>query len=267
MKRCLLLGCFFAIWIPVKAQTYKARVQTNLGTITVMLYDDTPKHRDAFLKLADNQYFDGTLFYRSVKNFVVQAGSSDSRNAPRGKHIGYGTAIPIDAEFVKKRYHKFGALCAPRQPEQVNHFKSSDVSQFYIVTGKVYTPQELDQLERTHNNPIKKEIKDTYLTPFIEELNQLKTTNPEAYNSKARGIKETMQIQYQLSDKLEFSPEQRHHYTTIGGTPDLDGSYTVFGEVIDGFDVLKKIAALPTDANDRPLTDVILKVTWLPVQK
>ncbi len=252
----------------IVAQTFFVQVKTNFGNMKVMLYDDTPGHRDEFLRLVNEKHFDGTLFYRSVKNFVIQGGSSDSRNAPAGKHIGYGEeAVNIDSEFSKQRFHKKGAVCAPRQPEKINHFKSSDISQFYIVKGRVYTGEELDNLERIHNNPIKKEIKDTYFTPFKAELDKFKSENPEQYNKRVLEIRENMALQYQLSDKLEFSTSQRQIYTTLGGTPDLDNEYTVFGEVVEGMAVLDKIASIPVDANDRPVNDVTMSIVILQVAK
>ncbi len=268
MRNLLLSILFLSLVLPCFAQTFHVLVKTNFGNMKVVLYDDTPGHRDEFLRLVGEKHFDGTLFYRSVKNFVIQGGSSDSRNAPAGKHIGYGEeAVNIDSEFSKERFHKKGAVCAPRQPEKINHFKSSDISQFYIVKGRVYTDAELDNMERIHNNPIKKEIKDTYLTPYKAELEKLKVENPQLYNQRAKEIKENMDMQYRLSDKLEFTPEQRKQYTTRGGTPDLDNEYTVFGEVVEGMAVLDKIAAVPVDANDRPVSDVIMTITVLPVSK
>ncbi len=248
---CLLSGT---------AQSRQVLISTNLGNITVSLYDQTPDHRDNFIKLVNSGHFDGTLFYRVIKSFVVQAGSADSRNAPAGKHIGYGSAaVNINSEFHDSLYHKKGALCAPRQPFEVNHFKKSDISQFYIVVGRPYSNKELDILENNTNIPIKKQLKVDYYLPRKEELAQLKTSDPKAYNALLREIKERIAVEYELSDRLEFSEEQRHTYTTLGGIPDLDGEYTVFGEVVKGMDVVEKINQLPTDKNDRPYTDVVIE--------
>ncbi len=245
-------------------QSRSVIISTNMGDIKIMLYDDTPKHRDSFLKLAEEGHFDGTLFYRVVKNFVIQGGSSDSKNAPAGKHIGYGSAkLNIDSEFRENHFHKKGAICAPRQPEDINHFKMSDVSQFYIVHGKVYTKEELDLLEKANNNPIKIKLKKKYYVPYKEELKKLKTENPKEFNRKLREIKEKIAFEYALSNKLEFTDLQREIYTTKGGLPELDGDYTVFGEVVSGFNIVEKIASLKTDKNSRPYTDVKLVVRIL----
>lgn len=241
--------------------THYVLIKTNMGDMKIKLYNDTPHHRNEFLKLVNSDHFDGTLFYRVVKNFVIQGGSADSRNAPSGKHIGYGSsAVNIDSEFHEHHFHKKGALCAPRQPENINHFKMSDISQFYIVKGRVWTNEQLDIIEKNNNIPIKNKLKKEYYVPRKEELAQLKEEDPRAFNELLREIKQKINFEYSLSDYIKFSDEQRTAYTTIGGLPDLDGEYTVFGEVVDGFDVIDKIAGLKTDKNDRPYTDVVIQI-------
>lgn len=240
---------------------YYVNISTNMGNMKVKLYNETPNHRDNFLKLVGDQHFNGTLFYRVVKGFVIQGGSSDSRNAAPGRAIGYGKAINIDAEYHENCFHKRGAICAPRQPEEVNHFKMSDVSQFYIVQGRKYTNEELDMIEKATNNPIKIELKRQYYLPHKEELARLKQEDPKAFNKLLREIKDNINFHYSISDKIEFSEQQRQQYSTIGGTPELDGDYTVFGEVVEGLSVINKIASLPVDKNNRPQTDVTIKVS------
>ena len=228
------------------------------------LYNDTPMHRDAFVKLANQGYYDGTLFYRVIQNFLIQGGSKSSRNAPKGKRIGYGDPEhTVDDEILAHYHHKKGALCAPRQPDEVNPFKQSDISQFYIVKGQVFTKGALDTLELAVNRPIRKEITNQIFTPDIrEELKQLKAEKKvEAFRKIANKVKEDINSQFNLHpDVLKFSPEQRKSYTTVGGYPDLDGKYTIFGECISGFDIIDKIAALKTDSNNRPYTDVKITV-------
>ena len=140
-------------------------IETNMGNLKAKLYNDTPLHRDNFIRLAKSGHYNGTLFYRVVKNFVVQGGSSDSRNAIAGQAIGYGKGVTIDAEIKPHHYHKKGALAAPRQPDRVNVFKESDIAQFYFVVGKKYTPEELDKIEKSINVPIKRAIQKKYYTP------------------------------------------------------------------------------------------------------
>lgn len=249
--------------IQAKSQesTYYVRIKTNQGNIRVKLYNDTPRHRDNFIKLVNEKHFDGTLFYRVIKNFVIQGGSSDSRNAPAGKHIGYGSSSNIiSSEFQKERFHKKGAICAPRQPENINHFRMSDISQFYIVHGRKYTSEELDMLEKSVNNPIRAGLKRKYYLPYKEELDKLKQDDPQEFNRRMGEIRTKIDFEYTLSDRLIFTPEQREAYTTIGGCPDLDGDYTVFGEVVEGIDVVNRIATMATDKNDRPLKDVTITI-------
>ncbi|TRX71591.1 peptidylprolyl isomerase [Carboxylicivirga sp. M1479] len=258
----LLLVCCFSLFLSQAQEPVSyVHISTNLGTMKVKLYNETPEHRDNFLKLVGQKHFDGTLFYRVVKGFVIQGGSSDSRNAAPGRAIGYGKAINIDAEYHENCFHKRGALCAPRQPEEVNHFKMSDISQFYIVQGRKYSTEELDLIEKATNNPIKIELKKQYYLPHKEELARLKKEDPKGFNKLLREIKDKINFQYSLSDKIEFTETQRQKYTTVGGTPELDGDYTVFGEVVEGMSVLNKIASSPVDKNNRPTSNVTIKVS------
>lgn len=242
-------------------------IETNLGDIKLMLYKETPKHRQNFLQLIENNHFDGTLFYRVIKGFVVQGGSQDSRNAPQGKNIGYGDANrTIESEFNSNFFHKKGALASPRQPDKVNIFKESDVSQFYIVHGRVYTNEELTAMEKEVNVPLRKSIVKKFLTPgkrsILDSLKREKKV--DEFREIANRIKESIQFEYSSSNqKLEFTKEQRQAYTTIGGVPHLDRNYTVFGEVISGIEVINQIANLKTDSNDRPYQDVKMKVKIL----
>lgn len=247
-----------------QAQTHMVEVKTNLGTMKFKLYDDTPKHRDAFIKLANEGYYDKTLFYRVIQNFLIQGGSKSSRNAPPGKRIGYGDPEhTVDDEIVGHYFHQKGALCAPRQPDEVNPFKQSDISQFYIVKGQVFTSGQLDTLEMAVNRPIRKKITRQIYTPEVrEQLKQLKAENKvDEFRKIAGQVKKDIASRYELNrNTLEFSEAQRQAYTTVGGYPDLDGKYTIFGQCISGFEVIDKIAALKVDGNNRPLKDVVIEV-------
>ena len=246
------------------AQNRIVEVKTNLGTMKFKLYNDTPKHRDAFIQLANNGYYDRTLFYRVIQDFLIQGGSKSSRNAPPGKRIGYGDPEhTVDDEIIEQHFHKKGALCAPRQPDEVNPFKQSDISQFYVVKGQVFTEGQLDTLEMVVNRPIKKKITKQIYTPEIRQ--KLKTLKEEGkvdeFREIAARVKNDIASRYELNpNTLEFSEAQRKAYTTVGGYPDLDGKYTVFGECIAGFDVIDKIATLEVDGNNRPIKDVVIEV-------
>jgi len=264
MKRIVLFVFILFSLNEIVAAKRIVEVKTNLGTMRFELYDDTPKHRDAFIKLASEGYYDGTLFYRVIENFLIQGGSKSSRNAPPGKRIGYGDPDhTVDDEILSHYFHKKGALCAPRQPDEVNPFKQSDISQFYIVKGQVLTSGYLDTLEMVVNRPIRKKITSQYYTAEVkQQLRELKAADKaEEFNALLRKVKSDIESRYQLHpDKLKFSDAQRKAYTTVGGYPDLDGKYTVFGQCISGFDVIDRIAALKTDENNRPIKDVTIEV-------
>lgn len=262
--RALFLFFFIAFSsLLAKAQTHEVLIETNLGNITVMLYDDTPNHRDMFMRLVNSGHYDGTLFYRVIKDFVVQGGSSSSKKAVKGSHIGYGKSVNINSEFRDNRFHKKGALCAPRQPQEINHFKKSDIGQFYFAVGRIVPPQELEMVEKKVNVPIKRKLKAKYYTPRKAELDSLKKNDPREFNAQLREIKSQIAVQYALEETLEFPDELKEAYTTLGGIPTLDGEYTVFGEIINGMDVLDRIVNLKTDKNDRPYTDVRMQLRVL----
>ena len=249
------------------SQSKTVQVETRLGTMKFRLYDDTPKHRDAFIQLVNEGYFDGTLFYRVMQDFLIQGGSKSSKDAPPGKRIGYGDPDKtVNDEILPNHFHKKGALCAPRQPDEINPFKQSDISQFYIVKGKVHSAGELDTMELAVNRPIRNKIVNGVMTPSVrEELKQLKEAQKvEEFRELAQEIKDKIETEYSLSPgTIEFTSAQREAYTTVGGYPDLDGKYTIFGECISGFEVIDKIAALKVDANHRPREDVKITVTVL----
>ncbi len=248
----------------VNAQSRVVEVSTNLGTMQFRLYDDTPKHRDAFIQLVNEGYYDGTLFYRVIQDFLIQGGSKSSRNAPPGKRIGYGDPDKtVDDEIIPHYFHKKGVLCAPRQPDEVNPFKQSDISQFYIVKGSVFTAGALDTMELAVNRPIRNKIVQKHMTEEVRnELKKLKDEKKvKEFRVLAEQVKNEIETDYTLEpDVLTFSEAQREAYTTVGGYPDLDGKYTIFGECISGFDVIDKIAALKTDENNRPFTNVVIHV-------
>ncbi|MDO8952425.1 MAG: peptidylprolyl isomerase [Draconibacterium sp.] len=263
----LILGIFTILSLGGFSQTKVVEISTNLGSMKFKLYDDTPKHRDAFIELVNEGYYNGTLFYRVIQDFLIQGGSKSSRDAAPGKRIGYGDPDKtVDDEILSKYFHKKGALCAPRQPDEINPFKQSDISQFYVVKGRVHTSGELDTMELAVNRPIRNKIVNSIMTPGArEELKQLKDENKvDEFRKLAQQIKDKIETEYSLSPGvIEFSEAQREAYTTIGGYPDLDGKFTIFGECISGFEVIDKIAALKTDKNNRPFTDVKITVKVL----
>lgn len=185
----------------------RVEIVTTKGKIVVALYNETPQHRDNFLKLVNNGTYNGLLFHRVIKDFMMQGGDPDSRNAKQGQPLGSGTVgYTVPAEFHPMLFHKKGALCAARQGDAVNPKRESSGSQFYIVQGRLWNDSELDQIANRYHKT--------------------------------------------------FSKEQRELYKTVGGTPFLDGDYTVFGEVVSGLEVVDRICYVPTDRSDRPVDDV-----------
>lgn len=209
---CLLfLGAFVSFHLQAQEVETLVLIDTDMGKIKVKLYNDTPQHRDNFIKNVKEKRYDGLLFHRVIKQFMIQAGDINSKDAPIEQHLGDGDLeYTIPAEIIYPKYfHKRGMLCAARTPDEENPEKASSASQFYIVTGKFYTEMELDKMEKEKN--------------------------------------------------LSFNEEQRKAYMLEGGTPYLDGKYTVFGEVVSGMKAADKIQFEPTNEDDRPLKNIKIK--------
>lgn len=242
-------------------------IETNYGNMKIKLYNETPLHRDNFIKLIKKHYFDNLLFHRVIKGFMIQGGDPDSRNSPKGKLLGNGgPGYTIPAEFNPKLFHKKGVIAAAREGDNVNPEKRSSGSQFYIVEGQVFTNDQLNMMEKRLNERRQHEFLAKYINKKENQAlrNKLDSLQRNKQNEKIQillqKIENKTQAEFNKKYKLTFTPEQRKAYTTIGGTPHLDGSYTVFGEVIDGIDVIDKIAAVKTDKHDRPLKDVVMKI-------
>lgn len=259
MKKIMIIALLLLIIGSVHAQTkYPTLViSTNYGEMKAILYDDTPNHSDHFLQLVKQGYFDGTLFHRVLKEFMIQGGAQDSRNAPAGVQIGGGrTDMDILPEFRDHHFHKKGALAAPRRDDNVNPQKKSDASQFYIVHGKVYTQGRLDSMEMKVNVPIKNNIIREHYMPYKEKLDELKTTDASAFNNLLDSLLNVVDSLYEAApDKFFLREDLKEIYSTTGGSHHLDGEYTVFGEVIEGLDVIDKIANLAVDDYSRPKED------------
>lgn len=193
---------------------YMVRMFTTAGVVDMKLYDETPAHRDNFVRLVKNHQYDSLLFHRVIKDFMIQGGDPASKNAVPGELLGEGDlGYTVEAEFMPDlHYHRRGALAAAREGDDVNPSKASSACQFYIVWGKVYTKEQLES--------------------YMEWYKQ------------------------RTGKELNVTPEQFEAYTTVGGTPHLDGGYTVFGEVVKGLEVVDAIQNVKCDENDRPLRDV-----------
>lgn len=240
------------------------KISTTLGDITVRLYDETPIHRDNFLKLAAEGYFNGTLFHRVIKDFMIQGGDPDSKGAPAGKSLGSGgPGYTLPAEIdPQKLFHKRGALSAARLGDEVNPKKESSGSQFYIVWGKVYKAAELKQLEHQLKMQQEQNIFNALAMEHREEImNMRRNRDRDGLMALQEKLgKQAMEKSKELGAPT-FTPEQVEAYTTLGGTPFLDGGYTVFGEVMEGLDIVERIESTETQPNDRPKSDIAMEVT------
>ena len=238
--------------------------ETTMGNIVVELYNDTPLHRDNFLKLVKEGYYDGVLFHRVIDGFMVQTGDPDSKNAGPDVMLGSGSPdYTIEAEInYPKHFHKYGALAAARTGDNVNPEKRSSGSQFYIVTGKKYSLPQIESMEmQMHQGRLQDEFRKLVMQNK-DSIEMLQKNNDQQALEDLRQklIKET-------EEKVDLQPlpeEIKETYTTVGGTPHLDNAYTVFGEVLKGMDVVEKILKVETNSSDRPKEDIrILSVKIL----
>lgn len=246
-----------------KTTETQVRMQTNLGTITLKLYNETPLHRDNFIKLVKDGQYEGLLFHRVINEFMIQGGDVTSKNAPLNKQLGAGDlGYTVPAEFVYPRYfHKRGALCAARTGDDSNPEKASSASQFYIVTGKVYSEGEIKQLEKQKESRLKQTI-------FNRLQNENKTTIMQYYKS---GDKDSLAIMRDTligkteietekrKEETKLTAQQREAYTSVGGVPFLDNEYTVYGEVTEGIEIVDKIQKVKTNSSDRPLENIVIE--------
>lgn len=239
----------------------KVKIQTTLGDITVRLYDETPLHRDNFVKLAKEGYYDGTLFHRVIKDFMIQGGDPDSKGAPAGKMLGVGGPdYTIEAEIKSELYHKRGALAAARQGDEVNPERRSSGSQFYIVWGQVYNEGQLRQFSKQMEMQQMQAVFNALAKEHHDEIMQMRR---ERNRAGLQELQEKLAAEAEAQVKAQgagMTDEQRAIYSTVGGTPHLDGQYTVFGEVEEGLDIVEMIQQTKTARGDRPVDDIEMRV-------
>jgi peptidylprolyl isomerase len=261
MKKLLLiiLTVLFSCHQSTPGNETYVLIETDLGNMKVRLYNETPLHRDNFLKLVKEGFYNGTLFHRVIKDFMIQGGDPDSKNAQPGQALGNGDpGYTIPAEFNSSLFHKKGALAAARQGDDVNPEQASSGSQFYIVQGRTFTPEELDRLQDRINSMKQQNL----FYKNLEKERDLNGRRESPLNDSLLQRNAINKTREQLSHYVPYviPEEQRSLYSTLGGTPHLDANYTVFGEVVDGLDVVDKIASVKTDALNRPVQDIHIKM-------
>jgi peptidyl-prolyl cis-trans isomerase B (cyclophilin B) len=230
------------------------------GDIIVRLYDETPIHRDNFIKLAKEGYYDGTLFHRVIKDFMIQGGDPDSKGAPAGKMLGVGGPdYTLEAEIKPDLLHKRGALAAARQGDEVNPERRSSGSQFYIVWGQVYNEGQLRQFSKQLRM---QKIQDAFNALASEHRTEIMQMRRERNRVGLQELQDRLAVEAENKvGKEGLTDKQLKQYSTIGGTPHLDGQYTVFGEVEEGLEIVEMIQATATGRADRPVDDIEMRMT------
>ena len=240
------------------------KIETTMGDITVKLYDETPKHKENFIKLVKEGVYDSTLFHRVIKNFMIQAGDPTSKTASATDTLGSGdVGYTIPAEFNPKFFHKRGVLAAARQGDDVNPNKESSGCQFYIVTGRTFSEAQMINMENQMNEARLDTVFQALARKHMKEIYKMRKANDmEGLMELQDSLENQARKEVAKEPALKFTPEQIKAYTTVGGAPHLDGNYTVFGEVVDGMNVVAEIETAKTNRQDRPTQDIrILKAT------
>lgn len=245
---------------------YVVTFKTSYGDMVAILYDETPKHKANFVKLAKEHYFDSLLFHRVIAGFMIQGGDPNSKKAKPGEPLGMGgPGYTVDAEFNPKFFHEKGALSAARLGDGQNPTKASSGSQFYIVQGTIIPESNMEELKIDQmklNMAFRQFMQNPASKPVIDSLNQVYMTGDmEAYKKKLFALVPRIEKETNTKIMRDVSAEKIKAYTTNGGAPHLDGDYTVFGKVIKGLEVIDKIAAVQKDGGDRPIEDVRMFVT------
>lgn len=269
MKRTITAFFVTVLLITSCAQDKKdmvVTIKTSYGDMVAILYDETPKHKANFIKLAKEHFYDSLLFHRVIQGFMIQGGDPDSKKAQPGQNLGTGgPGYTIDAEFVPSLFHEKGALSAARMGDNVNPGKASSGSQFYIVQGTVVSQEEINNLRYDQMQlmtGLRKMFENPANKALLDSLNQLYYSGDMmAYQQRLFALAPRVEKETGLKVIKEIPEERIKAYTTVGGSPHLDDQYTVFGKVIKGLDVIDKIAAVQRDGNDRPLEDVRMTVT------
>ncbi|MDZ4716377.1 MAG: peptidylprolyl isomerase [Cytophagales bacterium] len=270
MKKTITAYFVFIILMSSCAQDSKkdfvVTIKTSHGDMVAILYDETPKHKANFIKLAKEHFYDSLIFHRVMQGFMIQGGDPESKKAVAGQNLGQGgPGYTVDAEIIPTFIHEKGALAAARTPDNVNPTKASSGSQFYVVQGTVLSPAEIENLgfnQMQLMTGLRKMFEDPANKPLLDSLNQLYYSGDmPAYQKRLFELAPRVERATGLPIINTVSDQKTKAYTSVGGAPHLDGEYTVFGKVIKGLDVIDKIAAVPTGPANRPMEDIRMKVT------
>lgn len=281
MKQLLFLSCCLILWLsscdsktldPDKPVYVKIR--TTMGDVTVLLYDDTPLHRDNFIRLCQSGEYEGMLFHRIIKDFVVQGGDPESKARQPGVVYGDGDGgYTVPAEILPNHFNKRGALIDAKEIDADNPERASAGTQFCFVQGKKLTDKELDEKEARINEirrnwlyyKFRKALQNEHPLPVVDSTKTLSVADSLHIDSLTNRwhIEALIRVEDTLAQlgRAVIPADRREVYKTIGGVPHLDGSVTIFGEVTEGFDIVEKMSLVKTDKHDRPLHDVVIKST------
>ena len=249
----VVLGMALTMSACAKKKDYLVTIKTSYGDIKVILYDQTPKHKESFLKLAKNGDYDSTIFHRVIKDFMIQGGDVNAKPGNE-KKIDY----KIPAEFVDTLIHHKGALAAAREGDNSNPTKASGI-QWYIVQGVVYTEDDLTTDMQKISNYLKQLMQMPEYANLQEELSKIYyDEGQEAYEKKMIEMKPVLEEKFNTTFEKDFPADRLEVYTTVGGTPHLDDAYTVFGRVVEGLDIIDKIASVETASMDKPVEDIFM---------
>ncbi len=256
-----LLNIVFALIILLVASSckvdkdYVVSIETEHDVMKAVLFDETPKHKENFIKLAQSGRYDSTIFHRVMKNFMIQGGDIDRKE-------GVVSKSTIPAEFVKKYFHKKGALAAARQPDNVNPKKASSWCQFYIVQGQKFDKNELTIDQGKMNNALGQLMQMEKYADLRQELTGLyQSGDMEGYSKKIASLKSIVEEELKINVSKNISADRVEAYSTVGGAPHLDDDYTVFGQVVEGLEVIDKVAEEPVGGGNKPHKDIFMKIT------
>lgn len=268
MKKFSILSLLVLLTFACNRKTNFVEITTDYGTIVIELYDETPLHKENFQKLVADEFFNDLLFHRVINDFMIQGGDPNSKDAKAGAALGSGgPGYKVPGEFNKSErcYHKKGALAAAREGDRSNPERESSGSQFYIVVGRKYQKRELSQMERQKVSQARQRY---FNLESVELMDSTQTLTTEGKSHEVKIIQK--QILATVNEKIEaerelyyMTDEQKDTYMNQGGTPHLDGAYTVFGQVISGQDVVDKIAKAKADRRNRPSTDIKMTAKFI----